>query len=236
MKELEFLKKKRKLKIQKKKFQQSNSFSYIKSSPKFTYSYNTYEGKIRNYNEDKIQIKIDIEIENKEKDIIWPSIHYFAIFDGHGGKNCSQFLKDNFHKILIENENFPRKPIKSLKQTFIKIEKLFFNKFKPRNLIDNIENSGSCALIILIIGNKIYCANLGDSRGIYSENSSKIIYQINKEHKPNSKSEKERIYKAGGKIYQNNNYLGLKNIPWRILPGKLSVYLIYIILLIYFYF
>jgi serine/threonine protein phosphatase PrpC len=232
---LQFLEKKRnysskkelnppKKKLEKKKFHSSQSNKFSKSIPTFSYSYNTYEGKVRNYNEDKIQIKIDLKIPNNEKNIIWPPIHYFAIFDGHGGNKCSDFLKENFHKLLIENKNFPRKPIKSLKQTFVNIEKLFFNKFKPKNLIDNIEYSGSCVIIILIIEYKVYCANLGDSRALYSQNSSKEIYQINKEHKPNLKSEKERIYKNGGKIYQNENNLGLINIPWRILPGRLAVY------------
>jgi len=27
----------------------------------------------------------------------WPKCSYFAIYDGHGGSNCADFLKDNLH-------------------------------------------------------------------------------------------------------------------------------------------
>lgn len=71
-----------------------------------------------------------------------------------------------------------------------------------------------------------YIANVGDSRAILSANSGKNIYPISKDHKPDSYTEKERVYLAGGKIYQSsgknkqgNTVLG----PFRIEPGKLSV-------------
>jgi len=30
----------------------------------------------------------------------WPKCSYFAVFDGHGGSACSDFLKDNMHKYV----------------------------------------------------------------------------------------------------------------------------------------
>lgn len=32
----------------------------------------------------------------------WPVCSYFAIYDGHGGAMCADYLKAKLHKIIIE--------------------------------------------------------------------------------------------------------------------------------------
>ena len=34
----------------------------------------------------------------------------YCIFDGHGGEACSQYLYENFHKVLSENEKVGEDP------------------------------------------------------------------------------------------------------------------------------
>ena len=83
------------------------------------------------------------------------------------------------------------------------------------------DQSGSCAIIVIIINDNCYIVNLGDS-------------QLSRDHKPNDNIERNRIYKAGGSIYKTNlaSYgfgLGISEsslgfqIPYRILPGRLAV-------------
>jgi protein phosphatase 2C family protein 2/3 len=31
----------------------------------------------------------------------WPKCSFFAIYDGHGGSLCADFLKDHLHQIII---------------------------------------------------------------------------------------------------------------------------------------
>ena len=95
----------------------------------------------------------------------------------------------------------------------------FFNLNKPKNLLTPIEKSGSCALSLLVIGKKIYSANAGDSRALYSEKGSKEVYQISYEHKPHN--EIQRIIKAGGRLGSPVLY-GI----WRLLPGEIAVSII----------
>ena len=196
--------------------------SFFESKPFFSYAYNSYEGKVRTYNEDRICISINNTIDNNNS-----NFHFFSVFDGHGGSKCADFLKSNFLKYLTKNKHFPKKISKALKQTFIQMEKLFYQQNKPLNLIDDYEHSGSCAIIILIYKDICYCANVGDSRAIYSENNSKIVKQLNIEHKPESKKEKKRIEDAGGKVYKNTTSALAFKMPWRIDPGKLSVIIFY---------
>ena len=180
---------------------------------KFYCSYNSFMNN-RPYNEDRILINCQ---KNKKT-----KMHLFAIFDGHAGDKCCNFLTENFGKILFSNKNIFNNLSKALKETYITLEKNFKEFIKPKNLLMPIEKSGSCALSILCVKNKIYCANAGDSRALYSENSSKEVYQISYEHKP--QNEEQRIKKAGGSI----GCMMFGNI-WRLFPGGIAVrkYFIY---------
>jgi protein phosphatase 2C family protein 2/3 len=65
-----------------------------------------------------------------------------------------------------------------------------------------IDKSGTCALVLIIIEDTCYLANLGDSRALLSENCSRKIFKLSRDHKPDDPEEKLRIEMAGGKIYQ----------------------------------
>ena len=193
--------------------------SYI-NEYKFYCAYNCFIN-ARPYNEDRILINCQQYYMNK--------IHLFAIFDGHGGDKCCKYLMNNFDKILFSQINLMNKTSKSLKETYLLLENTFKEINKPKNLLVSIEKSGSCALTILNIGTKIYCANAGDSRALYSENGSKEIYQISYEHKP--QNEAKRIKKVGGTM--SCSFMG--NI-WRLFPGGIAVRQIFINKILYFYF
>ena len=60
------------------------------------YAVNTYQGIIRNYNEDRVSIILNI---TKPQNYIgdWPKCSFLGIYDGHGGSGCADFLRDNLH-------------------------------------------------------------------------------------------------------------------------------------------
>ena len=39
---------------------------------------------------------------------------YFAIYDGHGGSNCCDYLRDTLHDHIINHQAFPEKPREAL--------------------------------------------------------------------------------------------------------------------------
>lgn len=65
------------------------------------YSANTHQGLVRNYNEDRVAIILNIMKPPNKKDVVWPLCSYFAIYDGHGGTKCAEFLRDNLHHYVI---------------------------------------------------------------------------------------------------------------------------------------
>ena len=207
----------------------NKSYGLIKA-----YAANTNKGIIRNYNEDRISIMINMNPPNnyinKTK---FPKVSYFGVFDGHGGKNCAEYLRDNLLKLICTNKNFPSNINLAIKESFKKADEEFLNKYaiKDGKLIDY---SGSCGLFLLIINNMAYIANVGDSRCLISCNNGEIKKAVTRDHKPNLIYEKQRIILNGGIIYQSQNMINddhgnifLKGKiligPYRVLPGKLSV-------------
>lgn len=197
---------------------------------------NSYNGKIKGYNEDKVKYLVDYKnnaIINKLG--YSPHISYFGVFDGHGGDKCSKFLREKLDEFLFNSPTFPNNPIESIRDAFIKAENEFFKIAVQNNML--VDQSGSCALVALIINNMLYAINLGDSRGLYSRNGGRQFYQITRDHKPNDEIEKRRIEMNGGKVYYANTTIvngvqvtlspeqfgkGFK-FPYRLEPGGLAV-------------
>ena len=85
----------------------ATSASLMGQNTLISYAANTHNGIIRDYNEDRVSIVLDLKnprlrAQNTEK-----KIQYFAIFDGHGGKGCSEFLRDNLHNMIASSSYFP---------------------------------------------------------------------------------------------------------------------------------
>ena len=69
--------------------------------------------------------------------------------------------------------------------------------------------SGSTCVTVLIVGNKIFCANVGDSRAVLARETStepvtgnKILsgYPLNRDHKAHEPDEEARILSRGGRV------------------------------------
>lgn len=59
--------------------------------------------------------------------IKWPKCSFFGVFDGHGGCLCADFLRDNLHHYIVNDENFPSNPREAIKRGFKEAEKFFLN-------------------------------------------------------------------------------------------------------------
>ena len=202
------------------------------------YGVNTYRGIFRNYNEDRVSIIIDAKyskLNNKDNNNEqMPKVCFFGVFDGHAGDKCCEYLKNYLHHHIFDSSNFPNSPIRALEQGFKNCEKSYMKSIHNKTRNQYYDYSGSCAIVVLIIDDTCYIANLGDSRALYSYDSGSKFYQLSRDHKPNDPKEKKRIYKAGGSIFKatlsqygipftiKESDLGFK-IPYRIIPGRLAV-------------
>lgn len=117
-------------------------------------------------------------------------IHFSSVFDGHGGKQCSLFLKRNLYTYFKRCIDKNKKIKKSIIDSYSLANKNFLNK--------RIDSGSTCnTLIINKKTNNFFVANVGDSRAIicYKDGS---VKKISVDHKPDNKKEKKRIEKKGG--------------------------------------
>ena len=197
------------------------------------YGAKTCNGAMKGYNEDRIKVITDVYNSPETKNS-W-KVSYFAIYDGHAGDKCCEFIKKNFHNYIFRSSHFPNDPLKAINDAFKDCEKDFINfAYQNSQLIDR---SGCCVLIALFINGKCYVINLGDSRALYSCNSGSRLYQLTRDHRPENEKERLRITQNGGYVYRDTLVEGdgvtydVGNVdlgsdfkfPYRIYPGDLSV-------------
>lgn len=187
-------------------------------------------------NFDKISIATNLKVFSKDikininSDI--PVINFFGIYDGHNGSYTSEKLRDKLIKHIIFNDDFLIRTEQSIINAFKKIDEeikseIIKNDIKTSisknnlNIMNtesvninssenNIENSGSSALVCLTINDIFYVANLGTCQGIISSDQSSKIFYLTKEHSLSDENERERVQKAGGIIYGKNNNFRIK--------------------------
>jgi hypothetical protein len=102
---------------------------------------------------------------------------FFGVFDGHGGSNASLYLTQHLHQNLIQaladigdsmkeiyirndyeySDEMDKLVIEALESSFLKTDKEFVTT-------SEYGHNGSTATTFLLIGTRIYAANVGDSR------------------------------------------------------------------------
>jgi serine/threonine protein phosphatase PrpC len=170
----------------------------------------------RESNEDQHYNYFNLNGSDKEKN----DINFLSVYDGHGGKLVSKYLKDNLPIYFIKK--FKRN-IYLTQDTFSKYVNSVYNLLQdnlksehPRAV--NYCGSTSCIIIHCINHEEkksfLWIINVGDSRGVLS-NKDSIAIPLSKDHKPNSPEEKMRIEKLGGEIVYDG-------VDWRVKDLSLS--------------
>ena len=151
---------------------------------------NTHQGIHRNYNEDRVSAITHVSRPTDWTEDHWPRISFFAIYDGHGGHACADFLKDKLHKIIINQKSFPGDPCQAITSGCMEAEQMFLSLAQKQPVVDR---SGSCAIIVLIVDKECYIANVGDSRAIMSAGEGARLMILSRDHVPHDEKERSRI-------------------------------------------
>jgi protein phosphatase 2C family protein 2/3 len=194
------------------------------------YAANTHPGIVRPYNEDRVSIILNILNPSPSSHEPWPRCSFFGVYDGHGGSGCSDFLRDNLHQFILKDPSFPHNPKEALFRGFRAAELAFAKNSVAKSGDQLKDKSGSCAIVVLLVEDICYVANVGDSRAVMSGSLGSRTIPLSKDHKPDEEGEAKRIVEAGGKIYQSQAMIrspqGVPEQvlgPHRVSPGRLSV-------------
>ncbi|KAL6876454.1 hypothetical protein ACP4OV_013026 [Aristida adscensionis] len=156
---------------------------------KLTCGYSSFKGR-RPTMEDCYDIKLT--------KVSGQTVNLFGVFDGHGGNLAAEYLKENLFKNLLKHPEFLTDTKLALRITFLETDEDILEISSP------FRDDGSTALTAVLIGNRLYVANVGDSRAVASKAGKAVPFS--KDQKPNRKDEKKRIEDAGGVVIWDGTY------------------------------
>lgn len=123
---------------------------------------------------------------------------YFAIYDGHGGRQCVDYVTQTLHdNLLVELQRVPT----SVPDAFIRAFSL-----TDRNMLSSgIHTSGCTACCCLLqeetSSRSIYTAHLGDARAVICRGGLAVRLTSMSDHKATDPAEAKRVIEAGGSIF-----------------------------------
>lgn len=156
---------------------------------------------------------------SRMEDDLYVKMSIYAVFDGHAGSLASQYCCDWISSYLKSDPSFPHDMTSALRNSFTALDEDFLSTTatKPSTGSNRHPNhpdgTTACACVILG-GQRILCANAGDSRAIVVKSTGASV-ALSTDHKPNSPTETKRINDLGGKVIFSGQ-------SWR-LEGRLAV-------------
>jgi len=163
----------------------------------------------------------DFHYQNEPKEMLneLAMTCFAAVFDGHGGDECSNYLVDALPKSIRSHILMDREALRTaidssrnargghseqtedaaselmrkiLKNAYLKTDREFIT---PKNA----PQSGSTAATVLMMGRRLFAANVGDSRVVLCRGGGQCV-ELTSDHKPSRPDEAARVRAAGGFI------------------------------------
>lgn len=103
---------------------------------------------------------------------------FYAVYDGHSGSQCSSYLSQHLHSsfrshILSQSSllsaQFPLAIYRAFQAAFLETDTAFYAMDREVG-----RGVGSTAVVCVIVGGRVICANLGDSRAVLCRSGTAI--------------------------------------------------------------
>eukprot|EP00644_Phytophthora_capsici_P005249 jgi/Phyca11/538370/estExt2_Genewise1Plus.C_PHYCAscaffold_10994 len=118
---------------------------------------------------------------------------FAAVYDGHGGANVSQYLRNQLYSMIAPELALLDQEIvaenKSVNNVAAKSSRRQKNEWKFQ---------GSTAVGVLLFDDVLYSLNVGDSRAVLCRGGN--VVDLTRDHKPNDPQERARIESLGGRV------------------------------------
>uniref|UniRef100_A0A1A7Y1B3 Protein phosphatase 1D magnesium-dependent, delta isoform a n=1 Tax=Iconisemion striatum TaxID=60296 RepID=A0A1A7Y1B3_9TELE len=151
------------------------------------------------------------------------SVAFFAVFDGHGGREAAQFARDYLWEFIKKQRGFwsdcDQEVCSAIRKGFVACHHAMWKKLPewPKTLTGLPSTSGTTASVVVLRGNRMYVAHVGDSAvvlGVQDDPSVPFIkaVEVTEDHKPELPRERERIEGLGGSVIKKS---GVNRVVWK---------------------
>ncbi|QHN94358.1 hypothetical protein HN873_061485 [Arachis hypogaea] len=158
----------------------------------------------------------DRVIDGLNKSLSQQTIHFFGVYDGHGGSQVANYCRERMHLALAEEIELVKEGLivgsskddcqdqwkKAFTNCFLKVDAEVGGKVNNEPVAP--ETVGSTAVVAAICSSHIIVSNCGDSRAVLCRGKEPMALSV--DHKPNRDDEYARIEAAGGKVIQWNGH------------------------------
>ncbi|CCD20536.1 putative Protein phosphatase 2C [Trypanosoma vivax] len=125
------------------------------------------------------------------------TIPFFGVYDGHGGTQCAEFLRDNLHTFVLSRPEVMTDPEHAIRAGIAQAERAFLTKCAD----EKIESGSTCA-VAMIVDDTIVTGNVGDSEIVLCRAGAPVVLST-KHSLQDNVSEGERVKACGGRIVSN---------------------------------
>nr|AAH72934.1 MGC80458 protein [Xenopus laevis] len=150
------------------------------------------------------------------------TVAFFAVYDGHGGREAAHFARDRLWGHISKQKGFlsrdPEEVCGAIRKGFVACHHAMWKKLPewPKTMTGLPSTSGTTASVVIIRGNKMYVAHVGDSGVVFglqngTRDTLKAV-EVTQDHKPELPRERERIEGLGGSVI---NKCGVNRVVWK---------------------
>eukprot|EP01120_Amphizonella_sp_Union-15-10_P010682 TRINITY_DN434_c0_g1_i1.p1 TRINITY_DN434_c0_g1~~TRINITY_DN434_c0_g1_i1.p1 ORF type:complete len:345 (+),score=89.51 TRINITY_DN434_c0_g1_i1:84-1118(+) len=138
-------------------------------------------------------------IDHAEKPLADGPLGFFGVYDGHGGVDAAQMVRQYLHENIIGNDEWRSGDVeRAIQRGFEATDSHIIQVSNEKGWMN-----GSTAVVGMIIGRKLYAANVGDSEAILVREKGGQLetFALTVPHKASDPTEKSRIEKLGGHVF-----------------------------------
>ncbi|XP_073266813.1 probable protein phosphatase 2C 13 isoform X1 [Populus alba] len=127
---------------------------------------------------------------------------FYAVFDGHGGRDAAAYVKRNAVRLFFEDVRLPQTSVvddvflgallNSHREAFLQADSALADKSIASS------SCGTTALTALVLGRHLVVANAGDCRAVLCRKG--VAVDVSQDHKPSSLPERRRVEELGGRV------------------------------------
>jgi len=120
---------------------------------------------------------------------------FFLVCDGHGGHQVAEFVTENLHLNILKQLSLQEDPQKAIEHAFLDMEIQLQEMYQNCKLDGGV---GTTVALVLIIGNEVYVANVGDTEIVLCSGGK--LKEVTKSHTLSNFEEFQRVNDVGGMI------------------------------------
>lgn len=131
---------------------------------------------------------LEFEVLNDRRNFL------LAVFDGHNGGKIAKWCSENLARVLTSSPSWAAADYKAaLTESYLTMDR------ELRGVFGAADDGGCTAVSVLCIDNRLYCANVGDSRAVLYRAGDAVV-PLSYDHKPTEQAEIDRVVAAGGTV------------------------------------